>query len=119
MVRYSTIITWEWLAGFYEGEGTCGCYKYKQNTCYRLSMIIVQKQKEILNKIKRFIKCGSIIRTFKNDQFGKRHCYQFMLQCAKARWFLNKILPYCRSKYKINQILKALTLDKKYVNIRK
>jgi len=47
-------MNWKWLAGFYEGEGSCGWYRHYKKY-YGLRSSIAQKHKQSLLKIKRFI----------------------------------------------------------------
>ena len=85
---------------------------------YRLSVNICQSNKNILLKIKRFLNFGNIV---KNKSQWKENVIIYYLQFthARARWFLNKILPYCQTQHKLKQLKKALRLDKKFVKPRK
>lgn len=98
-------VVWSWIAAFFEGEGYCGCNNY----CgpYVLKLTIGQNNKEILLKIKKFIKSGSI--------YKMKNCHILCLGSLAARKFLNKILPYCNHPDKIKQIKIALKQDRKYV----
>lgn len=91
-----------WLAGFWEGEGYLGI-NYK-NRYYRID--ITQKDKIILNKIKLFLKIGSVIP---HSQIKK--CYNW--RCEKLGnilSFLILIQPHVRIKKRqlqINNFLKS------------
>jgi hypothetical protein len=116
-------ITWEWLSGFFEGEGyagfkQCSTFMYyrkrkdgsrtiKPYKQYRLDVSIAQKNLNILKKIKRFIGYGYI-----NDI-----CWE--CNSATARKFLKKILPYLRTIHKREQITKVLKQDKKLIKPRR
>ena len=106
-------MNWQWLTGFYEGEGCAGCYKFTRRNKYKLVAQLAQSNKNILLKIKDFLKVSNIWKGRKT--LAGSQMYHLTLQSAKARWFLNKILPYCQHPCKIKQIKKALQLDKKYV----
>ena len=109
-------MNWDYVAGFYEGEGTCGAYfcKYKNKNeektrfYYRLQVGITQNEKFILNEIKNFVGFGKI--------YKHGNGFQYNFTNNNARKFLCKILSYCHSKYKMKQIKKALLIDKNNIN---
>lgn len=107
-------LNWEWLAGFWEGDGCAGCY-YNTNhnhKSWRLHADISQQEKQILILISRFIGYGKLYYSKTNNVWSWR------VENRQARNFLTKILPYCNASHKIKQIKKSLALDKKYVNPR-
>lgn len=89
-----------WLAGFFEGEGSCGYYEGKSNPKRRITASLYQKEREVLDEIR--------------DKFGfgcismHRECHSWFVQGKNARIFLSSILPWVRSTRKRNQIHKAL-----------
>ena len=104
-------MNWSYVAAFFEGEGSICCYFNYQ---HKLRVDIHQKDKRILNKIKKFINFKAKLQLHKQSQV-----WRLSFGCAKARWFANKILPYCNHPGKIKQIKTALRLDKKFVKPRK
>ncbi|KPV62454.1 MAG: hypothetical protein AOA65_1816 [Candidatus Bathyarchaeota archaeon BA1] len=48
-------ITWEWLAGFFDGEGYPKAWIDERNRL-NANIIIDQKEKEVINKIHLFLK---------------------------------------------------------------
>lgn len=98
MKKIKNNINWHWLAGFWEGEGSCGHYVYfdkKQNKIKpRLAVSLAQKQKKPLLKVKEFIGYGSIYKM-------KNGVYVMSFKSSQARGFLEKLLPYCHNYYKI------------------
>ena len=108
------MINWRWLAGFWEGEGSCGTYKTTKHY-YTLQVSITQKNIKVLRKIKVFLGYGNLlIRKHKKEKYGYLYFWG-----NNARYFLNKILIYSNHSDKRKQINKALNLDKKYVQPRK
>lgn len=95
-------MNWEWLAGFYEGEGSTGCHKRGKF----LHVTISQNEKYILEKIMKFLGYGNIYLT------NNRNCHSLQFGNRNARKFLNEIFPYLKSKYRKNQAKIALKTDK-------
>ena len=113
LFNISSIQAWSYIAGFYEGEGSCGFYFNKSCGRPNLTVTICQKSRIILDKINKFIHSGTVY--YGNAATSYRLC----LSSAQARWFLNKILLYCHCPIKIKQLKKALKLDKKYIKPRR
>jgi len=109
-----SVQAWAYVAGFYEGEGTCGFYYDKWTKRSRLKANIVQSNREILLRIRDFIGFGGVSNGVKSD-WSIKNIYQFQISNAKARLFLKKILPYCQHPEKIKQIEDALALDKQHI----
>jgi hypothetical protein len=105
---------WIWVTGFYEGEGSCGCYYDKRKRNWKLHTSIAQKDRRVLWLIKRTLKRGSITKA--KGSWG--NVYQWRMTSAEARWFLKAILPLMHAPKKIEQTRKALKTDKKYVGPR-
>jgi hypothetical protein len=75
---------------------------------------VSQKDPRVLRLIQKTVGRGNIAKN--NGSWGK--VYHWRLNCADARWFLNKIKPLMRAPKKIKQLIKALALDKKHVGPR-
>lgn len=92
-----------WLAGFYEGEGSCGFYENKSKKCGILVASITQNEKEPLLRIKEILGLGNVCG-------GKsRKCYTFQVSGKGASDFLCKISPYLQTKRKKDQLNKAMS----------
>jgi len=111
---------WYYIAGFYDGEGSCYCTKVNKNgrpnskTWYALRASIDQKDKRILRKIQKFIGYGRL--DVEKRPFGTYHALKFA--CAQARKFLNKLQNYSQCPVKKKRIKDVLQIDKKYVRAR-
>ena len=88
-------ITIEWLAGFYEGEGS------PRNTRGFLQLTIAQKEREVLDTIKEVF--GGEVHKYAN---GLHYWYKG----AGASELALELLKYMHSPYKIEQLTKALIL---------
>lgn len=98
-----------WIAGFYEGEGSIGCYKvqfikrkklYKKHT---LHVCIAQKDEKILKWVRKKIGFGSVYTRAKTKMS--------MWQCAahSAVKFVKLIYPYMKTLHKKRQMRKAVS----------
>lgn len=94
-----------WIAGFYEGEGSCGFYKYERRGTYRLVVGITQKESEVLDKIREAFGFGSVSK-IRKDRVGEVHVLHISGYAAED--FLKSIRPYIRSTRKCIQMEKAL-----------
>jgi len=106
-----------WLAGFFEGEGSCGCYLSQKNKkgkykTYKLQASISQKDRRILDDIKEKIGCGWISK----NEYSYGKVWHWRCDSANGRHFLNLILPYMRTPHKKKQVLSALEKDAKKVS---
>ena len=108
-------LSWQYVAGFFDGEGTC-CFSKCGNQNSRLSANITQKNSIILKEIKNFLGYGCLYQ-FKG-RFSKDKCYRLGFSAAQARHFLVNMSYYSQHPDKQKQIKKALALDKKHVRPR-
>lgn len=94
-----------WLAGFYEGEGSCGTYR--KNLKYPIIQLsIYQKEIDNLSYIQKTLGFGSISK-------DNRGGHSYNITGKKAIEFIELVLPFMHSPYKISQINTALL---KYFN---
>ncbi len=117
-------ITWEWLGGFFDGEGYAGFHSVSTYMYYkkrkdgtrtikpyickpRIDINIAQKDTRILKRIKKFLGYGYV---------GK---IQWQCNSTIGRNFLKTILPYLKTPHKRQQVIKILKLDKKNIKPRK
>lgn len=109
-----------WIAGFWEGEGSCGVYiKKSQRDYYKpyyskvLKVSCVQKEKYPLVLIQRYFKVGNIW-TVKHSGCNKVKMYSWDCANKKAFYVLRKLQPYLRSPRRRKQVSLALRLYKEY-----
>lgn len=95
-----------WLAGFYEGEGSCGFYVRKSDGAKALRASVWQKESQILDEIKFRFGYGNVSLNRGYDKYGG--CYKYEVNCSNAQDFLEKLLPYMRSDRKINQAIESI-----------
>lgn len=102
-----------WLAGFYEGEGSCGFYvsktrsRTKGHLSRRIIMSIAQNEREVLDDIVKIVGYGHVA-TQTILRKSTRPCSRFECSGLRAYLLLKKLLPYMRSPYKIGQAERAL-----------
>lgn len=113
----------QWLAGFWEGDGSAGSYRYKTvsrhtgkpyyaRQCLRVSF--TQKAKAPLLHIKR--QYGGTLGRYKGSAFNHDLYYKYDICSLGARKLLTDILPYVVSPTRKARIRKALTNDAKWIN---
>jgi hypothetical protein len=98
---------WHWLAGIWEGEGTACITTQVQRHPFknglRLVVTISQKDRSMLDEVRRITKTGSI-------HYATRASV-WIIASRSAREFLGAILPYIRSDRKRTQAEFALRRD--------
>jgi hypothetical protein len=107
-----------WLVGFYEGEGSCGCYR---KTCTSktgklyiypngyLSVTISQKDKQSVHWIQKQLGYGSIrMRPQQSSSLGGS-IWIWNANHRDAVKFLTMIKPYLKLNRRKVQLIKALT----------
>ncbi len=119
-----TIREWCWLAGFYEGEGSCGTYRrtsrYKQRTYVypygRFGVSICQRQRSIIDWICRTTGIGSIHLQKQTTKLGRA---VWVWNCSQRQGaaFMKALLPYMRTTHKINHAKEAIRLYEKYTKV--
>jgi len=89
------MMTWEYLAGFFDGEGSIQIAKQNRKgrytPWYRVRITIGQKRRYILDKIKKFIKRGYVYAS-------REDLYCFYLYDGLAVNVIKKMLPYLKVK---------------------
>ena len=98
-----------WIVGFFEGEGSTGCYdiKVKKWRWKILTTCIAQKELYILKWIRKVLGFGYINRQ-NNIGFNKTYIYKWQVSSPGSIVFLGLILPHLKSHKKIYQVNKAL-----------
>lgn len=90
------MMTWQWLAGFFDGEG-CVCIrklnkpKGRLTPAYDLLTHITQRNGKILNEIQDFTGYGVI-------SFRLQPIYRWESRAIDSLKFLKKILPFLKVK---------------------
>ena len=118
------IISWKYLAGFFEGDGSCGCYpikfkkktktvrykfrKSKNNYTYmRITFSLHNSDLSLLKRIRKFIGFGYVGK-HNGLRLGKKQMYMYMTHCSQALKILTKIHPFVVGNYKLNQLERAI-----------
>lgn len=101
-----------WLGGFFDGEGSAGCYHFKGAGVpfTQLKITLRQKDEKILNLVKETLGYGSVCHDYK-----KKGMYGWYCSSANGRKFLKLILPYLRTDHKRSQVKEALRKDKQLI----
>lgn len=105
-----------WITGFYEGEGSTGCWGQTHSKWYTLCLTIAQRDKSPLTYIKNVLHFGSINRVPANG--NTRRSYRFRCAARKAEWLLKAMLPFMKSEYKIKQAKQALNKYSRVISPR-
>lgn len=92
-------MNWQWIAGFYEGEGSIGAY----GKCNSLKLRIAQNELEVLIKIQTFMQQFDIYGTITNN----KKCSLLNLSPLSVEKFIKAIWPFMHSNYKKQQVIDA------------
>jgi len=95
-------LTWDYLAGFFDGEGYVNCgYRLRSQGRYRrFAITITQADRDVLEQIQNFLAQNEIPSQvyLQGQRIDKRHprpCYQLQVTGAENVWgFLWCIEPY-------------------------
>lgn len=107
-------MTWQWLAGFYDGEG--GAYFINDRS---LRIDVSQSNLAVLKSIRHFVGYGSIYEKpmrHKKDGCRRKRGWQFTVSGDLAIRFGKILLRRIRHKEKIEQLRFALAAYSKYKN---
>ena len=99
---------WSWFAGLFEGEGTAGNYPAKNRSRVvrdRLVVTVAQKERSMLDDVKRITGVGSI--HYQKSWDG----YAWVAASRSARVVLTRLYPYLRSPRRQAQVAAALVND--------
>ena len=88
-------MTWNYIAGFFDGEGSIG----HNGKGYRLT--IPQTSYLVLEEIKNFTKKGDIIKTVKRKSHWKDNWVYYVARQKDVQIFLKKLLPHLIVKRKL------------------
>jgi len=91
------MISSEWLAGFFDGEGYMGVSHHRNFNWYQLVMAIMNTDKFILENIRQVY--GGTIQTIGRPQNPKwKICYCIKWYGLEAQAMARTLLPYSRLK---------------------
>lgn len=115
------ILSWEYLAGFIDGEGYIGItFERKKETHHQSAsaryhpyLIIANNNYEILEDIKNFTNSGRIYKLSRRDVKQKQGFQYKLTEMESLKNFLFLIKPYLRIKQEQCDLLL------KFINIRK
>lgn len=108
-----------WLAGFYEGEGSCGCYRKtnysKTGKKYvypngALRVTISQKDETIIRWIQETVGYGSISRRLHNPSSFGGPLWNWYATANEALKFLMMIRPFLKIERRRVQLDTAVKL---------
>lgn len=108
-----------WIAGFFEGEGSIGCYRRtntingKQYSNWQINASIAQKDKGILLWLKRRFNTGSLYYQTSASKFGNG-VWVWRLSPLNTLKFIKEIYPFMRTKRKKAQVAEAIKRRIKY-----
>lgn len=108
-----------WIAGFYEGEGSIGCYERiskvnnKIYKSYIFRAYICQTNYKIIQWIKDTIGFGCISQRTRNGALGKKPLWEITFSNNEGIKFIQLIYPFLRTEHKKEQMKKSLDLRNK------
>jgi hypothetical protein len=91
-----------WVAGFWEGEGSIGCYNAKASKSYQFVVTFTQKNRLILEWLKKHFG-GSIGYKVDNNS----HYWSLCLSKANAIHCIELLRPYIKMPRRLRQIKRA------------
>ena len=94
-----------WLAGFWEGEGSCGYYPDKKGGVGRITFTVNQKERQSLQEIHDFFGYGAVSCGRKGTS---KECYAYFTSSNSAMYILELLLPFMRTDRKIKQAEDAI-----------
>jgi intein-encoded DNA endonuclease-like protein len=90
------MVTDDYIAGFFDGEGSILFKKHndKRGCSYiEINVFITSCNKEVLEEIQNYLKCGSITETGNHKQ-GYKHCYRlYIYKQSEMLSVLKQLLP--------------------------
>lgn len=104
----------EWLAGIFEGEGTCGMYHSGRGDELRLSVHIYNNDRSMLEEIEKIVNLGvpNAVGTVKRYRKNAKQAYAWRIGNHKnCLMFLLNLYPFLRTDYKKRQVGNLLARD--------
>lgn len=103
-----------WAAGFFDGEGSTGCYLQPDKRYKRICMSVTQIHKDTLQRFQKAVHRGIIVGPYIRK--NKNASPQYSWRCDKyedIKYVLKRMEPYL-SIHKIIQANRAITDYEKY-----
>jgi intein/homing endonuclease len=107
-----------YIAGFFDGEGTCGLAAYGKNYSFNISyqanVSISNTNKPLLEDIQQILKLGRVECDTKQNRIGLKWkpAYKLWFPQSHIKCFLLMIEPYVRLKrQQIKLVLEFLSLE--------
>jgi hypothetical protein len=95
----SKILTDQWAAGFFEGEGYAGLVRMHKKYKYpRLSLTVCQINREPLDAFKEIVGVGKVRGPYGPYHANKKAYFQFNAHNADAEIIIEKLRPYLFQK---------------------
>jgi hypothetical protein len=110
-------ISWQYLAGLFEGDGSCGCYPikfqakphHKPGIYWRLTFSLHNSDKTLLDRVADWIDFGCLCEhKLHKTHYGRKRMYMYMTHSRQALTILTKIRPFVVGNYKRNQLERAI-----------
>lgn len=101
-------MTWDWFAGFHEGEGHVSYRTSKREFRFEIS----QTNFSVLKKIEKFLRAGKVHTGRKKNKKWKT-LWSYDVYGVKAARICVTLLPFMQHEGKIQQIIKALRAYRK------
>jgi len=100
-------MNWEWIAGFYEGEGCPNYAGGGSKNCPKIyfRITIVQNNQKILKKIAKFTQ---VYRPHLWPRRNTKKSWMLVYMHEDAEAFARHLMPYMQAPHKIKQLQDAL-----------
>lgn len=107
-------MTWEYIAGFFDGEGTIA--KFNNGICH-YAIAITQANEEVLQEIKKFLKFGHVYVIKKRKVNWKDAWILRISDNRQVLFFLKNVLPFLIVKR--DKATKTVLILKDYIDNKK
>jgi len=110
-------ITWEWLAGFFDGEGWVSSPQIQKKTGQMIIQVgLGQRDKEILEEVQKFLRKEGLACSLQEARRGKYPLWKLVITSEPAvKKFCEIMKMKSRMRLKIGQCERALT----YIELNK
>jgi hypothetical protein len=96
---------WGYITGFFDGEGNINIIKNKKKNSYYIQIRLYSTNKEVLEKIKEYIKMGNVITRIRKNPHHNPINELTITNKKEANLFLKNVRANCIIKKKIVEYL--------------
>lgn len=83
-----------WAAGFFDGEGSSGCYRVGKYETFYLRLSIAQNDRKVLDKFQKTVGLGSVLGPY-NGKGNSHPYYSFQVQSVElVKQVMDLIWPW-------------------------